>query len=50
MKTKNKTFSLPKTTLQKLKEYQVKTMIPQSSLIGRLLEDFFKNEEKIKNK
>lgn len=39
-------FSIPKTTLVLLDAYALRTMIPKSRVIGKLLKDFLEKENK----
>ena len=49
MKTKNSTFCIPKDLTEKLDKHCEYTMIPKSKLISKLLEEYFKKQEKNSN-
>ena len=46
MKTKNLTFCIPKETAEKLEKHYKETMVPKSRLVSRLLDEYFKKQEK----
>ena len=47
-KTKRVNFSIPENTLIKLEVYSKESLIPKSSLITKLLEEFFDKTGKLK--
>lgn len=45
MATKVENFTIPEELIKKLNDYKKETMIPKSTLVSKLLYDFFKKQE-----
>lgn len=43
-KNTQETFTIPRELVKQLEEYSIKTMVPKSRVISKLLEDFFKSK------
>lgn len=48
MATKVENFTIPEELIKKLNDYKKESMIPKSTLVSKLLEEFFNKNEKLK--